>query len=60
MVGIEQAFNQCVSFLPTTFRVWSQVQTQSKESLILEVVGRPCHNTCDIALGAKQEGGDKG
>lgn len=49
-----------VCLLPpnTTFRVRAQVQAQSKESLILEVVVRTCSNTHDIALGATEEGGD--
>ena len=55
MVGMQQAFNQRVSFFPTTFRVWSQVQTwpkKKKKKLSLELVERSCNATCDIALGA--------
>lgn len=60
MVGMHQALNQRVSFFPTTFRVWSQVQTcpkKKKKNLPLELVERFCNATCDIALGATQEGG---
>lgn len=49
-----------VSFLPTTFRVWSVVQTQSKESFLLEVVVRLWYNTYDIAPGANRKVETKG
>lgn len=35
MAGIQQAFNQFVSSFPSTFRVWSPVQTQSKNNFTM-------------------------
>lgn len=50
----------CVSFLSTTFRVWSPVQAESKENLQLEAVVRLWYNTHDIALGANRKVETKG